>query len=45
LVAGSISWGTAAKVALFVAVLFGGLGGRGFRYHNEKTGVHIGEKE
>jgi len=45
LVAGSISWGTAAKVALFVAVLFGGVAGRGFRYHNEKTGVHIGEKE
>lgn len=41
LVAGSISWGTAAKVALFMAV-FGGLG-RGLRYHNEKTGVHIGE--
>jgi|DewCreStandDraft_4_1066084.scaffolds.fasta_scaffold07471_3 hypothetical protein len=45
LVAGSISWGTAAKVALFVAVLFGGLRGQGFRYHNEKTGVHVGEKE
>ena len=41
LVAGSISWGTAAKVALFVAVLFGGLGGRDFRYHNEKDGIHI----
>jgi hypothetical protein len=44
LVAGSISWGTAAKVALFLAVLSGGML-RGFRYHNEKTGVHIGEKE
>jgi hypothetical protein len=44
LVAGSISWGTAAKVALFLAVLSGSLF-RDFRYHNEKTGVHIGEKE
>ena len=41
LVAGSISWGTAAKVALFVAVLFGWLGGRDFRYRNEKAGIHI----
>lgn len=45
LVAASISWGTAAKVALFLAVLSGGLGGRGFRYHHEKTGVHLGEKD
>ena len=42
LVAGSISWGTAAKVALFLAVLSGSMF-RDFRYHNEKTGVHIGE--
>lgn len=41
LVAGSISWGTAAKVALFLAVLFGGLGGRDFRYHDTKAGIHI----
>ena len=41
LVAGSISWGTAAKVALFLAVLFGGLGGRDFRYHDAKAGIHI----
>ena len=41
LVAGSISWGTAAKVALFLAVLLGGLGGRDFRYHDTKTGIHI----
>jgi len=41
LVAGSISWGTAAKLALFVAVLLGGLGGRDFRLHNEKIGLHI----
>jgi hypothetical protein len=43
LVAGSISWGTAAKVALFLAFLSGSMF-RDFRYHNEKTGVHIGEK-
>jgi hypothetical protein len=41
LVAASISWGTAAKVALFLAVLFGGFGARDFRYHNAKTGTHI----
>lgn len=41
LVAASISWATAAKVALFLAVLFGGLGARDFRYHNEKAGIHI----
>ena len=41
LVAGSISWGTAAKVALFLAVLFGGFGARDFRYHNAKAGIHI----
>ena len=34
LVAGSISWGTAAKVALFFAILSGGLF-RDFRLHNE----------
>jgi uncharacterized membrane protein len=45
LVAGSISWGTAAKVALFLAVLSGGRGARDLRYHNQKTGIHIGEKE
>ena len=43
LVAGSISWGTAAKVALFLAVLSGSMF-RDFRYHNTTTGVHIGEK-
>ncbi len=36
LVAGSISWGTAAKVALFFAILSGGLF-RDFRLHNEET--------
>jgi hypothetical protein len=39
LVAGSISWATAAKVALFIAVLFGGA--RDFRYHHETAGIHI----
>jgi hypothetical protein len=41
LVAGEISWGTAAKGALFLAVLSGLLGTRDFRYHNTKTGTHI----
>ena len=41
LVAGSISWGTAAKVAFFLAVLSGVFGARDFRYHNEKAGIHI----
>jgi hypothetical protein len=44
LVAGSISWGTAAKVALFIAIISGGMF-RNFRIHNEKTGLHIGEKD
>jgi hypothetical protein len=43
LVAGSISWGTAAKIALFIAIISGSMF-RNFRYHNEKTGIHIGEK-
>ena len=40
LVAGSITWGTAAKLALFFAILSGGLF-RDFRLHNEETGLHI----
>jgi hypothetical protein len=44
LVAGSISWGTAAKVALFIAIMSGGMF-RHFRLHSEKAGIHIGEKE
>jgi len=41
LIAGEISWSTAAKVALFLAVLSGIVGVRDFRYHNQKTGIHI----
>lgn len=41
LVAASISWGTAAKVALFLAVLSGAFRGRDFRYHDEKAGIHV----
>jgi hypothetical protein len=43
LVAGSLSWGTAAKLALFLALLLGGLreGGRNVSLHNRKTGLHV----
>lgn len=43
LVAGSISWATAAKVALFIAVMSGSMF-RNLRLHHEKSGIHIGEK-
>ena len=44
LVAGSITWATSAKVALFLALVSGSLF-KDFRYHNQKTGVHIGPRE
>lgn len=43
LVAGSISWATAAKLALFIAIMSGGVF-RGFRLHSEKFGLHAGDK-
>jgi hypothetical protein len=44
LIAGSISWATAAKVALLIAILSGSMF-RDFRFHDEKAGIHIGTKE